>query len=63
MHIYLQTLMSCTGHQPSFVLIHELDHVLASWLCLWRFVRITQGDAVEQLVILRECHAVEIKLG
>ena len=44
-------------------LIHELNHVLASWLCLWRFIRITQGDAVEQLVILGECHAVEVRLG
>ena len=52
-----------SGHQPSSVLIHELNHVLASWLCLRRFVRITQGDAVEQFVILGECHAVEVRLG
>ena len=52
-----------TGHQPSFVLIYELNHILASWLCLRRFVRITQGDAVEQFVILGECHTVEVRLG
>ena len=45
------------------ILIHELNHILASWLCLWRFCRIPQGDAVEQLVILGECHAVEVRLG
>ena len=45
------------------ILIHELNHVLASWLCLRRFGRIAQGDAVEQFVIFGECHAVEIRLG
>ena len=69
MHIYLQKFdvlfQDIKLHLSYYlnILIYELYHVLASWLCLRRFSRITQGDAVEQLVILGECHAVEIRLG
>ena len=69
MHIYLQKFdvlfQDIKLHLSYYlnILIYELYHILASWLCLRRFGRITQGDAVEQFVILGECHAVEVRLG
>ena len=64
--IFPKSLMSCFRTSNSIyliLLIHELNHILASWLCLRRFIRITKSDAVEQFVILGECHAVEVRLG
>ena len=32
------------GEMRSF---HVLDYIVSPWLCLWRFVGVAQGDAIE----------------